>query len=75
MLMQWLECATGEQNASSSTPSSVILQFVFFSMVSFCYLVFLAIFRNEITTILTPSTLEGVSGGGGGDHVFHFEGF
>ncbi len=25
---------------------------------------FLAIFRNEITTILTPSTLEGVSGGG-----------
>ncbi len=29
---------------------------------------FLAIFRNEITTILTPSASEG------GGHVFHFEG-
>ncbi len=37
------------------------------------YFGFLAIFRNEITTILTPSTSEGVSGGGGGGHVFRFE--
>ncbi len=29
---------------------------------------FLVIFRNEITTILTPSTSEG----GGGGHVFRF---
>ncbi len=34
-------------------------------------LYFLAIFRNEITTILTPSTSEG---GGGGGHVSRFEG-
>ncbi len=37
-------------------------------------LIFLGIFRNEITTILTPSTSEGVSGGGVGGHVFRFEG-
>ncbi len=35
---------------------------------------FLAIFRNEITTILTLSTAKGVSGGGEGDHVFCFGG-
>ncbi len=34
----------------------------------------LAIFWNEITTILTPSTSEGGDWGGGGDHVFHFGG-
>ncbi len=36
------------------------------------FLVFLAIFRNEITTILTLSTSEG--GGGEGGHVFRFGG-
>ncbi len=36
--------------------------------------IFLAIFRNKITTILTPSTSEGVSGGGGSGHVFCFGG-
>ncbi len=38
--------------------------------------VFLAIFRNEIMTILTTSTSEGESGagGGGGGDVFHFGG-
>ncbi len=35
---------------------------------------FLAIFRNEITTILTPSTSEGDEWGGGGGHVFRFGG-
>ncbi len=35
---------------------------------------FLAIFRNEITTILTPSTAEGVIGGGGDGHVFRVGG-
>ncbi len=34
---------------------------------------FLAIFRNEITTILTRLQ-KGMSGGGGGGHVFRFEG-
>ncbi len=38
---------------------------------SLSYTYFLVIFRNEITTILSPSTSEGVSGGG---HVFCFEG-
>ncbi len=35
-------------------------------------LVFFVIFQNEITTILTPSTSERWSGGGGGCHVFSF---
>ncbi len=35
---------------------------------------FLAIFWNEITTILTPSTSDGVSEEGGGGHVFRFGG-
>ncbi len=33
---------------------------------------FLAIFRNEITTILTPLTSERVSGGGGVGHVSRY---
>ncbi len=35
---------------------------------------FLAIFRNKITTIRHPRLQKGVSGGGGGNHVFRFEG-
>ncbi len=49
--------------------SGVILRKVQFFITS----IFLAIFRNEILTILTPSTLEG-GGGVGGGHVFRFEG-
>ncbi len=35
---------------------------------------FLSIFRNEITTILMPSTSEGAKGVGRGGHVFRFGG-
>ncbi len=38
------------------------------------FLQFLAILRNEITTIRTPSTSEGGEWGCGGGHVFRFEG-
>ncbi len=34
---------------------------------------FLAIFWYEITTILTPRLQKGVSGRGGGGHLFRFE--
>ncbi len=37
-------------------------------------LCFLAKLQNQITTILIPSTLEGVSGGGGGGRIFRFGG-
>ncbi len=36
--------------------------------------IFLAIFQNEILTILTPSTSEGGEWGRWGGHVFHFGG-
>ncbi len=51
-----------------STPTELNMDLNFIS------LKFLAIFRNEIMTILTPSTSEGGEWGGGGDHVFRFEG-
>ncbi len=49
-----------------SKSCQIFQQYLYTLFLNFCY--FLAIFRNEITTILTPSTSKG------GGHVFRFEG-